>query len=71
MDEEQQRERADLLSRLFAMITMKPKNAAGIAAECQGKRPLEELRDGAHKLDVLITAVGIVLVGITISRRNQ
>jgi hypothetical protein len=33
MDEEQQRERADLLSRLFALITMKLEDAAGIAAE--------------------------------------
>ena len=63
MDEEQQRERADLLSRLFALITMKLEDAAGIAAECQGRRPVAELRDGAEKLDDLITEVGTVLAG--------
>ena len=46
MDEEQQRERADLLSRLFAMITMKLEDAAGIAAECQGRRPSKNCGTG-------------------------
>lgn len=63
MDEEQQLERADLLSRLFALITMKLEDAAGIAAECQGRQPIAELRDGAEKLDVLIMEVGTVLAG--------
>ena len=63
MDEEQQRGAADLLSRLFALITMKLEDAAGIAADCQGRRPIEELREGVEKLDVLIAEVGTVLAG--------
>ena len=63
MDEEQQLERADLIARLFALITMKLEDAAGIAAECQGRRPIAELRDGAEKLDPLITEVGSLLAG--------
>lgn len=55
MDDEQQRERADLLSGLFTLITMKLEDAAGIAADCQGRRPLEELRDGAEGLDILLS----------------
>ena len=63
MDEEQQRERADHFSRLFALITMKLEDAAGIAADCQARRAEGELRGGAPKLDVLITEVGKVLAG--------
>ena len=63
MDDEQQREQADLISRMFALITMKLEDAAGIAAECQGRRPIAELRKGADKLEVLITEVGTVLAG--------
>lgn len=42
---------------------MKLEDAAKIAAECQGRRPIAELRDAAEKLDVLITEVGTVLAG--------
>ena len=65
MDEEQQREREDRIARMFALITMKLEDAAGIAAECQGRRPIAELRDGAEKLDPLITKVGTLLAGST------
>ena len=37
MDEEQQRERADPISRTFALITMKLEDATGIAADSQGQ----------------------------------
>ena len=63
MDEEQQRQRADLISRLFALITMKLEDAAGIAADCQGRRPFGELHVPAKKLDVLISDVATVLAG--------
>ena len=63
MDEDQQRERADLLSRLFALITMKLEDAAGIAAECQGRRLTEELRERVEKLDVLLIEVGTIVAG--------
>lgn len=64
MDEEQQRERADLISRLFALTTMKMEDAAGIAADCQGRRSIEELREAAGKLDALISEAAAVLAGI-------
>ena len=54
MDDEQKRERADLISRLFALITMKLEDAVGIAADCQGRRSWEELRQDAGKLETLI-----------------
>jgi hypothetical protein len=60
MDEEQQRERADLLSRLFALITMKLEDAGGIAADCQGRRPTEALREGAERLEVLLVEASTV-----------
>ena len=63
MDQEQQRERAGLVSRLFALITMKLEDAAGIAADCQGQLPLEELRESAEKLDALISEAATVLAG--------
>ena len=58
MDDEQKRERGDHLSRLFALITMKLEDAAGIAADCQGRRPREELRQHAEKLETLIAEAG-------------
>ena len=48
MDEEQQRQRADLISRLFALITMKLEDAAGIAADCQGRLAIDELNAHAR-----------------------
>lgn len=63
MDEEQQRQRADLISRLFALITMKLEDAAGIAADCQGRRTIDELHAPAKKLDLLISDVATVLAG--------
>ena len=65
MDEEQQRQRADLISRLFALITMKLEDAAGIAVDCQGRRAIDELNARAQKLDVLICDVATVLAGTT------
>lgn len=63
MDKQQQRERADLISRLFALITMQLEDAAGIAADCQGRLPRQELLDGAEKLDALISEAATVLAG--------
>lgn len=40
MDEEQLRERANLISRLFALITIKLEDAAGIAATVRDAGPL-------------------------------
>ena len=52
------RERGDLLSRLFALINMKLEDAAGIAADCSGRRPRDELQQDAKKLETLIAEAG-------------
>lgn len=64
MDEELQRERADLISRLFALITMNLEDSAGIAADCQGRRPVAGLREGAEKLDVLLSEASTVVAAV-------
>lgn len=38
VDEEQQQVRADLISRLFALLSGKFEDGAALAAECQGAR---------------------------------
>lgn len=63
MDEEQPRERADTISRLFALITMKLEDAARIAAECQARRPEDQLLDAAEKLSALISEAATDLTG--------
>lgn len=63
MDEEQLRERANLISRLFALITIKLEDAAEIAADCKGRRSIDELRPDAEKLAVLTTEVGMIVAG--------
>lgn len=50
VDQEQQKTRADLISRLFAQLTSRFENAATIAADCQGNRPIETLIEGAGRL---------------------
>lgn len=70
VDQEQQRLRADLISRLFAQLTSRLEDGATIAAECQGARPAGELVKGAERLreigqDTSTVAEAIVeLVGI-------
>ena len=55
MDEEQQKARAELLSRLFALITGKLESAARIAADCQGHRPRDEPMQGTERLETLLS----------------
>jgi len=46
-DSEAEFERTTLISRLFALLTAKFEDAAGIAADCQGRRPGDELENKA------------------------
>lgn len=48
---------------MFAMVIMELDDAAGIAGDCQGRRPQQELREGAEKLDALLSDAEIVLAG--------
>ena len=65
MDEEQQQERADLISRVFALITGKLEDAATLAVECQGRRRKEELRNDAMKLQDLCTEAKTITEAVT------
>ena len=50
VDQERHDERTDLVSRLFAQLTARFEDAATVAAECQGSRPVAELVEGAERL---------------------
>ncbi|HVR90213.1 MAG TPA: hypothetical protein VHG29_03835 [Novosphingobium sp.] len=63
MDHEEQQQRADLLSRMFAGITAKLEDAATIAARCQGRVPTEELRENANQLRDLLSESATVVEG--------
>ena len=64
-DEGQQRERADLSSRFFALITMMLGAGASSANDCLGRRSSEGLRQGAEKLETLITEAGTIIAAAT------
>jgi len=67
-DEEAEAERVALVSRLFALLTAKFEDGAGIAADCQGRRPPSELLERARDLISLsdeittLTAAALALV---------
>lgn len=51
MDEEQRREKTELIARMFALITMKLEDGAGIAADAQAcDLPPEQAQDAANRL---------------------
>lgn len=51
MDEEQQREPADLVSRLLALITTKLEHGSAVVADCVERRASEELRQREEWLE--------------------
>lgn len=57
-DLEAREERAELVSRTFALITAKLEDAATLATECQGRHPPTALRENAENLrDMLAEAI--------------
>lgn len=62
-DTEVPEERADLTSRLFALLTARLEDAAAIAAECQGRGSSEELRQRAQQLASLLDEAATVDAG--------
>ena len=64
-DCEAQEERAELISRTFALITAKCEDAATLAAESQGRQPSEVLRENAEKLRDLTSEISTVIDRIT------
>lgn len=72
MDEEQHQERAELISRMFALLTAKLEDGAGIAGEAQARDlPLEQVHDAANRLIELgreITTVAEAIAGLNPGR---
>lgn len=60
-DREAQDERAELISRTFALITAKLEDAAVIATDSQGRRPIDELRENAENLHERLTETATVI----------
>lgn len=56
-DREEQARQADLIARLFALMTGKLEDAAGIATDGQGRRPPEQLLAFADELETLVSEV--------------
>ena len=65
MDEEQRQERAELIARMFALLTAKLEDGAGIAADAQARDlPPEQVHHAANRLielgrDVMTVAEAI------------
>lgn len=61
MDEEQRQERAELISRMFALLTAKLNDGAGVAGDAQARdlQP-EQVRDAASRLIDLGQEVGTI-----------
>lgn len=57
---EAEAERADLIARMFALLTAKLEDAAEIAAGCQARRPPEELRELADKLITMTQEAALI-----------
>lgn len=53
-DPDDHEDRAELISRMFALLTAKLEDAATIAAECQGRLPPQQLRERAGTLEDLV-----------------
>ena len=64
-DREAQEERANLISRTFALITAKCEDVSALAAESQRRQPSEVLRENAEKLRDLMSEACTVIDCIT------
>ena len=63
-DPEDASDDAELISRLFALLTSKFEDAATIAVDGQGTLPPEQLRDFAVKLESLVSEAAILSAAI-------
>ena len=64
MDQEEQEERTELVSRMFALLTAKLEDAATLAAESQGRHAIAELIENASALRELVREALIVVDGV-------
>ena len=60
-DREAQEERAELISRTFALITAKCEDSATLASECQGSHSNQMLRENGERLRDLISEAGTIV----------
>ena len=65
-DDARDEERAERLSQLFALLTCKLEDAAGIAAERQGRRPEGEFMDGATRVAELSGEVATIAATVAL-----
>jgi hypothetical protein len=64
-DPEDQENRAELISRMFALLTAKLEDAATIAAECQARLSPAQLLEGAAKLEDLVSQTATVAAAVS------
>ena len=69
-DAEDQENRAELISRMFALLTAKLEDAATIAAQCQARLPPEQLRDTAAELEHLVSQTATVAAAVSALLRD-
>lgn len=65
-DQEDIAARADLISRMFAMLTARLEDAAALAADGQGRHDNAELIDAARRLISLAEDAGTVATAIDV-----
>lgn len=64
-DAEDQEQRAELVSRLFALLTAKLEDGAAIAGNCQARLTAAQLRDGAAELGELVSEAGTLAAAVS------
>lgn len=64
-DAEDQKQRAELISRLFALLTAKLEDGSAIAANCQARLTAGQLRDGAAELGELVGEAGTLAAAVS------
>ena len=69
-DPEEHAKQADLIARMYALLTGKLEDAATIAAECQARLSRKELRDRAADLEDLITEANTIAAGASALLRD-
>lgn len=70
-DPEDQVNRAELISRMFALLTAKLEDAATIAAECQARLSPEQLGVGAAKLEDLGAETATIAAAVSVLLRTS
>ena len=62
---------ADVTSALFALLTARLEDAAGIAGECQARLPRAELRRGIETLQSLLAEARTLRAALALLLREQ